>query len=251
MNYKSKARSARKKVLDLIYKAGTSHVGSNLSCIDILTVLFDNFDFKKDRFVAGKSWAAAAIYYQLWRKRRITKKELDSFCQPGSKLIGLVEPMNDIPFGIGSMGFALSAATGFAWSKLQKKNGGRVFVLESDGGFHEGSTWEALMFAAQHKLRNLVVILDSNRFSAMGLTKDVLDQRYLLNCLTSMGWEVEPIDGNDPASIERALKHRSNDPRLIIAHTVKGKGVSFMEKNNLYHYKKIDGKEYRKALKEL
>lgn len=251
MSYKRKALAARKKVLELIYKAGTSHIGSNFSCAEILTVLFDKFDFKKDKFIAGKSWAAASVYYQLWRKGRITKKELDSFCQPGSRFIGLVEPGKDIPFGIGSMGFALSAATGFAWSKLAKKKNGRVFVLESDGGFHEGSTWEALMFAAHHKLSNLVCILDSNRFSAMGPTKEILNQDYLACALSSMGWDTETVDGHDPQALEKALMKKSDAPRLIIAQTVKGKGWKRAEQNNLYHYKQVSDEEYKEAMKEL
>ena len=251
MTYKEKARKARKKVLQLIYKAGTSHIGSNLSCAEMLTVLFDHFDFKKDKFVAGKSWAAASVYYQLRRRGRITQKELDSFCQPGSKYLGLVEPGKDIPFGIGSMGFALSAACGFAWSKLQRKQKGTVYVLESDGGFHEGSTWEALMFAAHHKLKNLVCILDANRFSAMGPTRETLNQDYLACSLSSMGWDVDTVDGHDSKAIEAALLKTSNAPRLIIANTVKGKGVSRFEGNNLYHYKQLDYNEYAEAIAEL
>lgn len=250
-DYKQIARDSRLKVLDLIHVAGTSHLGSNLGCIEICLALFDEIDFERDRFVAGKSWAAAAIYYNLWRKGRISEEELDSFCKPGSLYIGLVEPHRDIPFGIGSMGFAMSAGCGFAWSKKQLGQDGRVLILESDGGFQEGSTWEGLMFAAEHKLNNIKCILDSNKFCAMGLTEDILDQAYLGDVLSKMGWEVSEVDGHDVLAIRAELSRETSKPHIIITHTLKGKGVSFCEGNNLWHYAQVKDDDYEKAKTEL
>ena len=250
-NYQQIAKQSRIKVLELIHDAGTSHFGSNLGCTEICLALFDEIDFEQDRFVAGKSWAAATIYYNLWRKGRISEEELNSFCKPGSPYIGLVEPHRDVPFGIGSMGFAVSAGCGFAWSKKQLNQAGRVLILESDGGFHEGSTWEGLMFASEHKLNNLKCILDSNKFCAMGPTKDILNQEYLCDVLKKMGWEVSEVDGHDVEAIRAELSRETSKPHFIIARTLKGKGVSFCEGNNLWHYAQVKDDDYEKAKAEL
>ena len=122
MNYKEKATAARKKVLEMIYKAQVSHIGSNFSCIDILTVLFEKIDLDKDKFILSAGWKAASLYYFLWKKGRITKAELDSYCQQGSKFIGLAEPIHkDIIFAGGSMQMGTAAAVGLALSKKLKK----------------------------------------------------------------------------------------------------------------------------------
>lgn len=252
VDYKKIANDSRIKCLELVYKAGTSHIGSLLSCADILTVLFEKIDFDKDKFIAAKSWAAAAVYYHLWRRGRISQEELNSFCQPGSKFIGLVEPVTkDIKFGIGSMGFGLPAACGFAWSTKVKNEPGRIFVLESDGGMQEGSNWEAIMFAGHHKLKALTMVIDRNGFCAMGKTDQVLKQKYLPTVLKQMGWSVEIIDGHNFKQIEDALNVQNKKPRAIICDTIKGKGVSFMAGNNLWHYAQVKTADYLIALTEL
>mgnify|MGYP001559488602 CR=1 FL=1 len=184
--------------------------------------------------------------------RRLTPFELEEIAKQqkvSKNFIGLVEPVcKDLPFGVGSMGFALPAACGFAWSKKEKKERGRIFVLESDGGFHEGSSWEAIMFAAQHKLDNLICILDANKFCAMGKTVEVLNQKYLKKVLEEMGWLVSEIDGHNFNEIEKALLFPHEKPHLIIAHTIKGKGIDFMEGSNLWHYAQIKEDDYQKAL---
>jgi len=250
-DYKKIANDARKKVLELVYKAGTSHIGSLMGCADILAVLFEKIDFRKDIFVAGKSWAAALIYYYLWRQGRITKNELDSYCQSGSKFIGLLEPIKDIPFGIGSMGTALPASIGFALAKKFKKEEGTIYCLMSDGEMQIGTTWESFLIARQHNLNNLVIIVDNNGFQAMGPTDSILSVNY--EKLATREDEVHYIDGHNYEEIEKALNCNQDiaSPRLIIAHTIKGKGISFMENNNLWHYAKIEKKDYKKALKEL
>ncbi len=255
VKYKEIATEARKKVLEMIYKAQTSHIGSNFSCIDLLTVLFEKADLDKDKIILSKGWAAASLYYFLWRKGRITKEELDSYCQPGSKFIGLAEPIiPEIPAAGGSMGFGLPFGVGFALAKKIKKEKGRVSVLMSDGEMQCGTTWESALIEAHHKLDNLVIIVDFNGLQAMGKVKDILDIEPLEDKWRAFGWEVIEIDGHNFEEIEKALTESAPEegkPRVIIARTIKGKGVSFMEGENIYHYKAPSDEEYQRALKEL
>ena len=175
VDYSQIVKDARKKVLQLIYEAQTSHIGSNFSCIDILTALFEKIDLDKDKFVLSKGWAAASLYYFLWRKGRITEDELNSYCKEGSKFIGLSEAIiPEIPFSAGSMGLGLPAAVGFALSKKLNGEDGKIYVLMSDGELQCGTTWESALIAAQHKLNNLVVIIDANSFQAMGKIDEIL-----------------------------------------------------------------------------
>jgi len=195
------------------------------------------------------------LYYHLWKKGRITKEELDSYCQPGSKFIGLAEPIiPEIPAAGGSMGFGLPFGVGFALAKKIKKEKGKVFVLMSDGEMDCGTTWESALIGAHHKLDNLVVIVDFNGLQAMGKIKDILNIEPLKNKWQAFGWEVREIDGHNFEEIEKALilpPLQPGKPVIIIARTIKGKGVSFMEGNNLYHYKMLSDDEYQKAIKEL
>jgi len=241
--------------LELIFKAQTSHIGSLMSCADIMAVLFEKIDLNKDKFVLSAGWKACLLYFHLWRKGRITEEELNSYCQPGSKFIGLAEPIiPEIPAAGGSMGFGLPFGVGFALSKKIKKEEGKIYVLMSDGEMDCGTTWESVLIAAHHKLDNLVVIVDFNGLQAMGRVKDILNIEPLKDKWQAFGWEVREIDGHNFKEIEKALAESAPEegkPRVIIARTIKGKGVSFMEGNNLYHYKAPSDEEYQKALKEL
>jgi len=254
-NYKKISTEARKKVLELIYKAQTSHIGSNFSCIDLLTVIFEKSDLDKDKIILSKGWAAASLYYFLWRKGKITKEELDSYCQPGSKFIGLAEPIiPEIPAAGGSMGFGLPFGVGFALAKKLKKEKGKVFVLMSDGEMQIGTTWESALISVHHRLDNLVIIVDFNGLQAMGKVQDILNIEPLKDKWQAFGWEVREIDGHNFEEIEKSLTappFQKEKPTVILAKTIKGKGVSFMEGNNLYHYKAPSEEEYQKALKEL
>lgn len=253
-NYKKISAEARKKTLEMIYKAQTSHIGSNFSCIDLLTVIFEKSDLNKDQIILSKGWAAASLYYFLWRKGRITEEELDSYCQPGSKFIGLAEPIiPEIPAAGGSMGFGLPFGVGFALAKKMKNEKGKVFVLMSDGETQIGTTWESALIAAHQKLDNLLAIVDYNGLQAMGKVEEVLNIEPLKDKWESFGWEAREIDGHNFEDIEKALTSspRQEKPVVIIAKTIKGKGVSFMEGVNLYHYKAPSDEEYQRALKEL
>lgn len=251
-NYATIAQGSRKKCLELVYKAQTSHIGSLFSCADIMAVLFEKIDLNKDRFILSAGWKACMLYYHLWRKGRITEEELNSYCQEGSKFIGLAEPIiPEIPIAGGSMGLSFPGAIGIALAKKLKGEEGKVYVLMSDGEMQIGTTWESALIASHHKLDNLVVMVDNNGFQAMGSTKDILDIPRLRAIWKNIGWICGEIDGHDYRSIEGFLNRIKGFPTCMIANTTKGKGVSFMENNNLYHYKQLSEEEYRSALKEL
>ena len=259
--YKRIALDARKTVLRLIYEAQTSHIGSNFSSLDVLTVLYEIADIDKDlkedrdRIVVSKGWVAASIYYFLSKKGIVPKEDLETYCKEGSKYIGLAEPtVRGIEAAGGSMGFGLPFGVGFALAKKIKREKGRVFILMSDGEMQTGTTWESALLGTHHKLDNLVIIVDFNELQGMGKVKEILNIEPLKDKWKAFGWEVREIDGHNFEEIEKALINPSLEkgkPMVIIAKTVKGKGVSFMEGNNLYHYKAPSDDEYQKALKEL
>lgn len=251
--YEQIAKESRIKVLELIYKAQTSHIGSNFSCADIMAVLFEKIDLDKDKFILSAGWKAAILYFHLWRKGRITEEELNSYCQEGSKFIGLAEPIiPEISFAGGSMQMGTAASVGFALSKKLKKEEGKVYVLESDGGTDGGLFWESMLLAAHHNLDNLVLIIDANGFSAMGIKNEILNVEPLKKKLEAFGWDVREVDGHNHGFIEGALLPSVfNKPLAVIAHTTKGKGVSFFENNNEWHYLHPTAEQYELALKEL
>lgn len=163
-----------------------------------------------------------------------------------------------IPFAGGSMGMGLASGVALAWSKKQLKEPGTVYVIESDGGMQEGSTWEAVMFAAQHDLDNLVLIVDLNGFQAMGMTANIIPMHEIHEVLEKFGWNWVKVDGHDFSQLNnlfihgiKFIRNQEVGPIAIIAQTVKGKGASFMENNNLYHYKQLSEDEYERAKMEL
>ena len=257
--YKKIALEARKKVLSMIYRAQTSHIGSNFSSLDILAVLYNIANVDKDlredrdRIVISKGWVAASVYYFLARKGIIPKEDLETFCESGSKYVGLVEPyVRGIEAAGGSMGFGLPFGVGFALAKKIKKEKGKAFVLMSDGEMDCGTTWESALIASHHKLDNLLVFVDFNGLQAMGKVKEILNVEPLKEKWQAFGWEAREIDGHNFEEIENSLiSPPSGKPVVIIARTIKGKGVSFMENNNIWHYKAPSEDEYNKALKEL
>lgn len=256
--YKKIAIDARKKVLEMIYKAQTSHISSNFSCLDILAVLFEKMDPKKDKFIASKGWVAASVYYFLAKKGIIPEKDLERYCQPGEKkYIGLIEPHGK--FGLelagGSMGYGLPAGIGFALSKKLNKEKGRIYVLVSDGEMQIGTIWEGSLIAAHHRLDNLLVIVDYNKLQAMGETNKILNIEPLKNKWETFGWEVREVDGHNFNAIEESLTSLSSQrekPAVIIAHTVKGSGgasaCNIFENNIEWHYRYVDEKSYKLAL---
>ena len=265
LKYKDLANQVRRLVLHMVHTTKSPHVGSAYSCVELLVALY----FKalhisanglehpdRDRFIFSKGHACAALYAVLHLKGFLSKKDLDGFGIDG----GVLEehPTRNLKRGIevstGSLGHGLSVATGMALAAKKDQKSHRAFVLISDGELNEGSVWEAALFAAQHKLSNLVLIIDYNKMQAVGFPKNTLELEPLADKWDAFGWAVTQVDGHDFVDIFKALDALTlsvSKPNVIIAHTVKGRGVSFMENNLLWHYRPPDEEEYGKALKEL
>lgn len=264
-DYKRIAREIRKNIVKMHTKSGSSHVGCALSIVDILVVLYFSIlkidpkrpIFKnRDRFILSKGHAASALYCTLAKKGFFSEKILEEYCIDGGRLLG--HSAKDCVLGIeastGSLGHGLSMGIGMAIAGKYDRRNYRVFVLLSDGECDEGSVWEAAMFASQHKLNNLIAIIDYNKLQALGRTNEVINLEPLIDKWTSFGWSVKEADGHNFSQIEETLSRvpfEKNKPSIVIAHTVKGKGVSFMENQVAWHYKSPSKEQLEIALKEL
>lgn len=259
MENKQRALRARRKVLQMIHRAGTSHIASNFSVIDIATVLYGMLA-KDDVVVWSKGWAAATIYYFLAERGEISKKDLEKF--PNPPYLGLAETsVKGVLCNGGSVGHGPSIAVGIALGYKRSDKKGMVYCIMSDGELNEGSVWEAVMLAKQHKLDNLVFIIDANKWQAMGKTRDIIDLSPIGERFRGFGWSSTTIDGHSYAELRGAIHLaqiirgvntiRLRSPKVIVCNTIKGKGVSFMENHLLYHYKNVDKGCYLKALREL
>lgn len=238
-------------MLDLLFKAQTSHIGSLLGAADIFAVLFEKMK-EEDVFVLSAGWKAALLYFHLWKKAKITREQLDSYCQEGSPFIGLAEPViPDIKIAGGSMGLGLPGAVGIALAKKLRGEAGRVYCLMSDGEMAIGTTWESALIAAMHKLDNLYVIVDCNGLQAMGKTQDILKLEPLWEKWESFGWISYEASGHNLKDMETCLNGKSERPQVFLARTTKGKGWKRAEDNNLYHYKALSPKEYKEAKREI
>ena len=245
MDYEQIANEARKKVLEIIWKAGTSHVGSNLSVVDIATVLFGKAKLQ-DQIVFSAGWKAACAYWFLSRKGILKWEDvLKTF--PNPPYLGLLEPGPGVKFAGGSMGIAFSMAVGAARARKALGKKGIIYIILSDGELNCGNVWESARKVIQEGLNNVVVLVDQNGFQAMGETKEILD---IQPEEMFSGWDIRKIDGHDFTEIEWVLR-TAIPPTAIFAKTIKGKGVSFMEGDNSWHYRKLDKESYELATKEL
>lgn len=239
----------------MIHEAGTSHIASNFSIIDVATVLYENLK-PEDKVVWSKGWVAATIYYFLAQQRFIPESDLDLFGKEINgeiKYLGLVETTTPgIYANSGSMGHGLPIAVGMAYAKKLKGELGNIYCIMSDGEMNEGTTWESAMFAAHHKLDNLVVIVDKNEWQAMGRCEDVLNVD-IVEAFKGFGWSTVWCDGHNFGDIELTLNnvYFIKRPMVAVYNTIKGKGVSFMEDHLLYHYKHVDEENYNQAKAEL
>lgn len=260
MSLQETAKEIRKSVLSMIFRAQSSHIGSNLSCIEVLTAIFAFADKDRDELVVSKGWAAASVYALDAHHEIIPKEDLFTFNQEGSKYIGLIEPIGifGCKVGSGSMGHGLPMAIGHALAfqkeKLTLDNPAMrmVYVVMSDGEMDCGTTWESALIAKHHMLNNLMVFVDVNGWQAMGKTTDVLDQGSLAQKWSAFGWNVFEIDGHSFPALNHALETgRLASPTVVLCYTTKGKGVSFMEDKLVYHYKNLSKEEYDLATAEL
>jgi transketolase len=260
------AQQIRKDILEISYQAHTGHIGPALSVADILTVLYFDIlnvspshptDPERDRFILSKGHAAAALYSVLYRKGYLDKKQLFGFCRDGGMLA--VHPDYNPAYGIelttGSLGHGLSVGAGLALGLAKTRaSPPRVFVLISDAELNEGSTWEGVMFAAYHKLNNLILLVDDNGQQAFGKTKEVLDLEPIAQKLEMFGWQTATVNGHDTAEILNALKKipsKKSSPYALVCKTILGYPVSFMMRKVDWHYLPIDTKLYKQALKDI
>ena len=246
-------KNIRTNILKLTYKAKSSHVASCLSIVEILAVLYNRILKKKDRFILSKGHAALALYCTLHEKKYISLKTLNSFGSNKTILMNHVShKVNGVEFSTGSLGHGLPVAVGKALKFKMNKENNKVYVLMSDGEMNEGTTWESLLFASHHNLDNLNIIIDYNKIQSMDFVKKVIGIEPLKSKFLSFGCNVKLINGHNITVIHKALINSvKNKPNVIIANTVKGKGVSFMENNNLWHYKNPNLDELNKSLIEI
>lgn len=258
------ARMIRIHVLNMTHKAKASHIGSCFSIADILAVLYSSVlridpsypDWtERDRFILSKGHAAAALYAVLAEFGFFPKEWLDAYCQDGSKLCGHISyEVPGVEVSTGSLGHGLSIGCGMALAGKRDKKSYRIFVLLSDGECDEGSTWEAVLFASHHRLDNLIAIVDYNKIQAFGKVEEVLNLEPFAEKWHAFGWTVQEIDGHNYQQIKDILTSvpfKDGKPSCIIAHTVKGKGISFMENSLEWHYKSVNEEQLQKALLEL
>lgn len=257
------AYAIRRAVVDESMRAGVGHIGSALSIADILAALYGSVlrvdvpgDGERDRFVLSKGHAALALYAALAATGRIDPGLLATYCGDGSMLGA--HPEHVLPyvdFSTGSLGQGLSIAAGAALAARRQGSPRRAFALLSDAECNEGSIWEAAMFAAHHRLANLVAIVDVNGQQALGYTRDVLDPGPPARARwEAFGWDVHELEGHDPERIAAtiaALDLRDGPPHVLLADTVFGKGVSFMERRIEWHYLPLTDELHRQAVAEL
>jgi len=261
------AQRMRRNALKMAFQAGSNgaHLGPGLSIMEITASLygavmrFDPADprfIDRDRFILSKGHGSLGYYTALAEAGIISTEELFSFEENGGLFPG--QPAKNIDKGIevssGSLGLGLSIGIGIALDAKRKGKGYTVYVLLGDGECNEGTVWEAAMAAAHFHLDNIVAIVDNNSMQSDGPTASILDMIDLPSKWKSFGWYVKQVNGHDPASLLAALiddKVPTGSPSVVIAKTIKGKGVSFMENNNMWHHNRLTKEQYDAALKEL
>ena len=258
------AVAVRRDVLNMVFRAKASHVGSCFSAADIMAVLygevmrFDKADAKapdRDRFILSKGHAAAAVYATLANVGILPKEALQSYGMDLSPyMTHASHKIDGIEFSSGSLGHGLPFGVGKALAAQRKGQSWRTFVLLSDGEMDEGSNWEALMFAAHHRLDRLVAIIDYNKLQSLTSISATLGLEPLVDKLEAFGWAVREVDGHDHAALAGHLASApwvEGKPSVLVAHTVKGKGVSFMENKVEWHYRSPDEALLAAALEEV
>ncbi len=259
------ARSIRRHVIKMINRGSGAHVASCLSIADLMAVLYGKvmtYDAtnpkweERDRFILSKGHAGAIVYATLAECGFFPLERLDSHYMDGSEFSGHVshKGIPGVELSTGSLGHGLSVGVGMALAAKKAKRSNRVFVILSDGECDEGSNWEAILFAAHHKLDNVVAIVDYNKLQSIGSIQETLALEPFADKWRAFGWHVEESDGHNHESLAKVLAAApqiGGKPTVLLAHTTKGKGVSFMENNVKWHYYPPKGAEFEQALKEL
>ena len=253
------ANRIRRNALKMVHRAKASHIGSALSITDILAVLYGQVMIidptnknceSRDRFILSKGHACVAVYSTLAEVGIIPKNQLETYGNDFSWLMNHIShKVAGVEFSTGALGHGLPFGVGKALAAKARGEAWRTFVLLSDGEMDEGANWEALMFAAHHKLSSLTAIIDYNKLQSLDSVANTLGLEPLVDKLQAFGCSVHEIDGHDHRMLAEALSTVANDkPTLIVAHTTKGKGVSFMENSIEWHYKNPDDEQLAVAL---
>jgi len=253
------SRIVRYNIIYQTFLKKSGHLGGALSCTDILVNIFNNYllSDEKNKFVLSKGHCALAVYSVLYQAKKLSKKKFESFSNQGSFFGEHPSPkINNkyLYFSTGSLGHGMSYGSGIAYSKKLKKKRGHVFILVSDGEMNSGTVWESALLSSKLNLNNLIVIVDYNKFQATGKSDEILNIKPLSKKWKSFGWDVIECNGNNHLSINSSLKlilKNKNKPKIIIAHTIKGKGVSFMENDNNWHYRSPSKNELKLAKTQL
>lgn len=264
MNSKSLAWNIRKHSIEMTNRSNGSHIACVLSVADIIAVLYAKvmkYDVsnpkneERDRIILSKGHAGAAIYSALAEVGFIDKDELKTHYSNGSRLSGHVshKGIPGVEFSTGSLGHGLAVGTGFAMAAKVDGKSHRVFVVLGDGECNEGAVWESVLFSNHFRLNNLIAIIDYNKMQALDYCDKTIQLSPFADKWKAFGWQVIEVDGHNHDELENAINEagRVGKPTVIIAHTIKGKGISFMENNIVWHYRPPMGDDYNAALKEL
>ena len=262
------ARQIRRHAVQMVSRAGASHIGGALSMADILAALYEPTCGRlrvdptqpawpeRDRFILSKGHACVGLYAALAEAGFIARTELASYAQDGSRLMSHVShKVPGVEFSTGSLGHGLSFGAGLALGAKRQQRSWRTVVLLSDGELNEGSNWEAILFAGHHRLDNLWVVVDFNKIQSLGRVAEVLQLDPLPEKWQAFGWATVRVAGNDVTAVHRALTldtpPEPGKPTVIIADTIKGAGIDFMEDQLLWHYKSPSAAQLESALQQL
>jgi len=261
---KLKSVFLRKNLLKYIYTAKAGHTGGSLSCTDILNVLYnrvlnvDPTDFKnpdRDRYIQSKGHCVEALFVTLADRGFFPESDLETLCRYQSHYIGHpTKKINGVEQNTGALGHGLPICVGEAIAAKMDGKGHRIYTLMGDGELPEGSNWEAFLSASHYKLDNLYAILDYNKQQITGSNEEVMNTNSVYDKLVTFGWAVKEVDGHNLKELEEALNNgpfEKGKPNFIIAHTIKGKGVSFMERNIKWHHGVPSPEQYELAQSEL
>ncbi|MBW4046355.1 MAG: transketolase [Proteobacteria bacterium] len=255
----------RRAILDMAYSGGTVHIGCAFSIVELLAVLYrnhlrlagpDQATEGRDYMVLSKGHGVMTLYACLNEIGMLSDEDIKQYFRDGTRLKGLADVhVAGVEATTGSLGHGLSVGAGLALAAKRKKTDQISYVLVGDGELNEGAIWEAVLFAAHFKLDNLIVIVDKNGFQAMGSTHEVIELGSIEQKFSAFGFDALTVDGHDEAAVDAAYQslktNKNGRPKVIVANTVKGKGVSFMEHDNTWHYTRLTPETYRAAIAEL
>lgn len=252
------SNNIRKNILHIANLAGSPHIGSALSCTDILATLYFNIlnleDYEnRDIFILSKAHSAMALYATLYEKKLLSKKDMEGYYQNNGTLPAHTDKDTNpyIEISAGSLGHGLPIATGMAHSLKLKNSDRKVYVLMGDGESQEGSVWEAAMLAPHLKLNNLTVFIDRNNLQGYGRASEILSYEPIDKKFEAFNWEVLRIDGHNHKAIKKAVEFKTDKPKMIICDTTKGKDVTFMEDKLIWHYYVVTDEIKKEALSSL